>query len=820
MSFKLRAEYRWIIFFTVLFFFNTTSKSQSVTTLSQFDSLKIIDKGETPEIFVSGSTLIIGDTAEIYFKHTMPDGTLTDFPTNQLFRILLTGDMGKIFEVISNDGKVVTNGLVPLPLKAFAKEPGRLHFNVYAVNPGVFPDSTHRTLTAPNNIMLAKYTGEMGLNKLHLHEYENARKYFLEAAKLDSAQKNSCYYNIACAYALESDTANALHWLNLTFENGFDDYIHALKDDKDLESIRNLPEFKPIVTMSLIKQRKRLLNEIEQSKDTYRNGVDYYYISETYLKQADPDSFFVWFEKALKNNYCPEAEYFSDSLYKMICNDKRFDSLLIYYSDIAGTINIPGDIIQEKPYLAKRLHFYGIPDYIGNCYNLQELWVKGDPVREIPPQIANCKSLRSLHLENSGFREFPAVITKLDSLKSLIINNGRFSYIPEDIANNYSLDTLCLINDSLKSLPESIGKLRNLKSLILNNNHISGLPDELGQIAALTNLDLSINCLTKIPGTISKLERLSSLDIHENLIQSLPSGIQYLKNLKHLDISFNNISSLPEEIGSLESLEYLDVSFNNLTALPADMNRLKNLHVLILYGNKIPGEAIKNLHSALPGCRIIGKEQNTYLVKQFTNRRMVTDTLKGLIFTYPEGYKVELARPDLSERDSVISISFTKLTPLDSDAVLEDRKDSTDYFLENTCTAYISVSENSFSTIAGIFDFQKYDSFIDNDKLEDYLNLPSLWVCIGRHNHEAEPEVLNFNNWKGFFGEVEWWSKVVTKSGEVENEEEDDVHDFYKAIAIKRLNDGRSIFVFVSTDINSEEDIFGNLLSSIKYIGQ
>jgi Leucine-rich repeat (LRR) protein len=821
MSFKIRVNYHWITFLSILFFFYTTSKSQTITTFSQFDSLKVIEKGETPEIFVSSSILIIGDTAEIYFKHTMPDGTLTDFPANQLFRILLTGDMVKIFEVISKDGKVVTNGLVPLPLKVLAKGPGRVHFNVYAVNPGEFPDSTHRTLTAPNNIMLAKYTGEMGINKLHLHEYENARKYFLEAAKLDSMQKNSCYYNIACAYALGNDTLNALLWLRNSFESGFDDVIHALKYDNDLASIRTHPEFKPIVTMSLIKQRKRWLEECERSNDDHQKGFDYFLIAETYLRQADPDSFFVWYEKALQKGYCQETDYFEDTLYQVIRNDNRFDSLLTYYVETAKTINYPDDILSHKPNLVKRIYKDYVPDYIGKCVNLRELWIKGRPTVKLSDQIENCKLLTSVWFEDSGFEEFPLSFTKLPLLKTLIVNKGNFSEVPADIANNHNLDTLCLINDSLKSLPESIGKLSNLKSLILNNNHISGLPDELGQITTLTNLDLSINCLTEIPGTISKLERLSSLDIHENLIQSIPSGIQHLKDLKRLDVSFNNISSLPEEIGSLESLEYLDVSFNNLTALPADMNRLKNLHILILYGNNIPGETIKSLHSALPGCRIIGKEQNTFSVKQFTNRRMITDTLKGLIFTYPEGYKVELARPDLPERDSVISISFTKLTPLDPDAVLEDRDDSTDYFLENTCTAYISVSENSFSDIAGTFDFQKYDFFINDDKSGDYLSLPSLWVCIGRHNHEAEPEALNFNNWKGFFGNVEWWSNVVTKSGEVTNEEDDnDVHDFYKAIAIKRLSDGRSIFVFVSTDINSEEDIFGNLLSSIKYIGQ
>ena len=204
-----------------------------------------------------------------------------------------------------------------LPIKIFIKEFGRATIKAYALNPGTPPDSVHRILSAPNKEMKGKYFEKIGINKLHLHEYENAEKFFLEAAKFDTIQKEISYYNIACAYALENDTLNSLHWLKLSFENGFDDIIHALKEDQDLESIRNLSEFRPIVTMNLIKDRKELLEEIKNKSNSNISGVNYYLISESYLKQADPDSFYIWFAKALQNNYCPNASFFDKAQYDM-----------------------------------------------------------------------------------------------------------------------------------------------------------------------------------------------------------------------------------------------------------------------------------------------------------------------------------------------------------------------------------------------------------------------------------------------------------------------------------------------------------------------
>ncbi len=62
------------------------------------------------------------------------------------------------------------------------------------------------------------------------------------------------FYNLACAYALSGEVKDALKALRQAVEKGFDD-IELLESDKDLDSVRITPQFKPLVEE--LKARKR-----------------------------------------------------------------------------------------------------------------------------------------------------------------------------------------------------------------------------------------------------------------------------------------------------------------------------------------------------------------------------------------------------------------------------------------------------------------------------------------------------------------------------------------------------------------------------------
>ncbi|MDI9641117.1 hypothetical protein QPK87_05500 [Kamptonema cortianum] len=76
-------------------------------------------------------------------------------------------------------------------------------------------------------------------------KYGLARENFLKAEKLGACKK-LVHYNLACGYALEGDSKSALKELNRAVELNFNMYEHA-KEDPDLDSLRDLPEFKKIM---------------------------------------------------------------------------------------------------------------------------------------------------------------------------------------------------------------------------------------------------------------------------------------------------------------------------------------------------------------------------------------------------------------------------------------------------------------------------------------------------------------------------------------------------------------------------------------------
>src|SRR5207253_3555748 len=54
-------------------------------------------------------------------------------------------------------------------------------------------------------------------------------------------------YNVACAFARDSNVNEALAWIERALDAGFSDK-DALLSDPDLEAVRSLPEFSSLVT--------------------------------------------------------------------------------------------------------------------------------------------------------------------------------------------------------------------------------------------------------------------------------------------------------------------------------------------------------------------------------------------------------------------------------------------------------------------------------------------------------------------------------------------------------------------------------------------
>lgn len=74
------------------------------------------------------------------------------------------------------------------------------------------------------------------------------------------------HYDAACLYALMSEKDNALRHLRQALETGYRKFDHIMTDD-DLESLRDLPEFKSLVDV----HREKALEELNKLKEQIRN---------------------------------------------------------------------------------------------------------------------------------------------------------------------------------------------------------------------------------------------------------------------------------------------------------------------------------------------------------------------------------------------------------------------------------------------------------------------------------------------------------------------------------------------------------------------
>lgn len=91
------------------------------------------------------------------------------------------------------------------------------------------------------------YYGYSGIGYVYLKQGKNkkALEYF-ELALSKNDKEPWSYYNLTCFYALTGNSAKAIEYLEKALQNGFDNFDH-LGTDSDIDSIRNLPEFKALI---------------------------------------------------------------------------------------------------------------------------------------------------------------------------------------------------------------------------------------------------------------------------------------------------------------------------------------------------------------------------------------------------------------------------------------------------------------------------------------------------------------------------------------------------------------------------------------------
>lgn len=139
---------------------------------------------------------------------------------------------------------------------------------------------------------------DQGYIRLDEGDYEGARELFQKMIEIAS-DKSWGHYNIACTYGREGKQDSALLWLEDAFKHGFKHFSHALYYDPDLESVRNLPEFRKIVFDAIERHREALFECAERYPQ--KRADSYWEIAKTYSAIKEIDKGLEYVDKAIRN---------------------------------------------------------------------------------------------------------------------------------------------------------------------------------------------------------------------------------------------------------------------------------------------------------------------------------------------------------------------------------------------------------------------------------------------------------------------------------------------------------------------------------------
>ncbi|MDO9575627.1 MAG: S41 family peptidase [bacterium] len=160
-----------------------------------------------------------------------------------------------------------------------------------------------------------------GYARLDEKDYEGARELFKKMIEI--APGNGWgYYNMACTYGREGKPDSTLIWLANAFKHGFKQFSHALYYDSDLESVRDLPEFKKIIFDAIERHRESLL---EYAKRHPQKKADIYWeIAKTYSATKEIDKGLEYVDKAIRSG----LSNFSWRGLEELRKDERFDEIV------------------------------------------------------------------------------------------------------------------------------------------------------------------------------------------------------------------------------------------------------------------------------------------------------------------------------------------------------------------------------------------------------------------------------------------------------------------------------------------------------------
>ncbi|XP_043504131.1 leucine-rich repeat and death domain-containing protein 1 isoform X1 [Polistes fuscatus] len=165
---------------------------------------------------------------------------------------------------------------------------------------------------------------------------------------------------------------------------------------------------------------------------------------------------------------------------------------------------------------------------------------------ELPEIIRKYGShIQEIYLKWNKLTTLPPWIIELFNVTNLYIYGNLIKDLPVELGNMSQLTVLDLSANKLEEIPSSIGNLINIESLLFNNNYIKKLPMEMSQLHNLEVLSLSGNEFVALPEWLGSLPKLKELNADNNYLKELPNRLTLAPKVSVISVCSNRLKYLP-----------------------------------------------------------------------------------------------------------------------------------------------------------------------------------------------------------------------------------------------------------------------------------
>ncbi|GKT27418.1 hypothetical protein ADUPG1_000034 [Aduncisulcus paluster] len=164
-----------------------------------------------------------------------------------------------------------------------------------------------------------------------------------------------------------------------------------------------------------------------------------------------------------------------------------------------------GDFVRLKVLDMSANCLESLPDSIGTCAGLEELYLMKNRISRIPESITSLRRLKILDISQNGMPD--SVISDID-----------FSAMT-------GLARLDLSFNRLSSFPSKLTSCLSIQVINVSNNHIATIPPSLHLLPVLSELDVSNNDIRMLPPELSKSHSIKTLKVEGNILRLLRPAI-------------------------------------------------------------------------------------------------------------------------------------------------------------------------------------------------------------------------------------------------------------------------------------------------------